>query len=151
VERPAAPSPAHVWNKVSKVWEDPRTLRELRAERWQEVKRQREADEFGSFVWDGSRFDADPVSIQRIQGAAQMALMSIGAGLARTFEWTLYDDSSRTLTAHEMVQVGLALGSHIDDQHRKARQLRRRIEAATTIGELDSITWNDPPETTGTP
>ena len=151
VARPEQPSRTHSWDRASKQWVDRRSLADRQDEAWARIKEARDETEFGSFVWDGSRFNANRVSVQRIQGAAQMALMSIGAGVARTFEWTLYDDTSRELTANEMVQVGLALGAHIDEAHRKARRLRRRIYAATTIAELDTITWNDPPTAVGQP
>ena len=50
------------------------------------------------------------------------------------------DNSTVSLNATELKQVGQALSSHIDACHVKARGLRTQINAAETEAELDLIT-----------
>jgi len=93
--------------------------------------------EFGGFTWDGSPFDSDAISQSRIQGAVQLAATAPGF----TIDWTLANNSVRNLSAADLANVGAALGMHVATQHAKARTLRSQIEAATTVAEVDAVTW----------
>lgn len=137
VNIPAKPSPNHVFDYALKQWVDPRTLDQIKAAQWELIKAARDAAEFSSFVWDGSEFDADALSQQRIIGAAQLAEINP----AFEIDWTLADNSVRTLNAAQMKSVGTALGAHVNAQHVKARGLRTQIENATTRAEVEAVTW----------
>lgn len=58
-----------------------------------------------------------------------------------TVDWTLANNSVRNLNAADLANVGAALGMHVAAQHAKARLLRSQIEAATTVAEVDAVTW----------
>lgn len=133
-----APGPHHVFDFAAKQWVDPRTLDQIKAAKWSALKAARDAAEFGGFTWDGSVFDSDLTSQSRIQGAVQLA------GLAPAsfgIDWTLADNSVRTLDAAQMTAVGEALGTHVLTQHTIGRGLRAALEAATTAAEVDAIAW----------
>lgn len=135
---PERPSPQHEFDWATHTWVDPRTLADLKAERWAAIKVARDAAEFGGFTWDGSAFDSDLTSQSRIQGAVQLSnLDPTGFSLV----WTLADNSTRTLNAVQMQQVGVALAQHVDTQHTKARTLRAQIEAATTAEQVAAVEW----------
>lgn len=131
------PSPHHIFDYATKLWVDPRTLQDFKSAKWQEIKLARDDAEFGGFDWNGSRFDSDAISQSRIQGAVQLAAMSP----AFTIEWTLADNSVRTLDAAGMAAVGAALGAHVAAQHTQARGLRVQIDAATSSAQLENINW----------
>lgn len=135
---PAQPSPQHVFDWDSHAWIDPRSLADLKAEKWVAIKAARNAAEFGGFTWDGSVFDSDLISQSRIQGATQLAGL---APMTFSLDWTLADNSVRTLNAMQMIAVGEALGAHVATQHSIGRSLRAAIEAATSAAELDAIAW----------
>lgn len=135
---PARPSSAHVFDYASKQWVDPRTLADFKAAKWAEIKKAREAAEFGGFTWDGSTFDSDAMSQSRIMGAVQLANLDPGFTIA----WTLADNSVRSLSASDMFAVGVALGQHVAAQHEKARTLRAQIEAATTTEQVAAVAWS---------
>ena len=101
------------------------------------IKQARSSAEFGGFTWDGSPFDSDAISQSRIQGALQLAAMAPGF----TIDWTLANNSVRNLSAADLANVGAALGMHVAAQHAKARLLRSQIEVATTVAEVDAVTW----------
>ena len=137
VSPPQKPSPHHTFDYTTKQWVDPRTLSDLQAAKWAQIKRDRDEAEFGGFTWDGSPFDSDAISQSRIQGAVQLAAMAPGF----TIDWTLANNSVRNLSAADLANVGAALVMHVAAQHDKARTLRSQIEAATTVAEVDAVTW----------
>ncbi len=54
VEMPAQPSPYHIFNYDIKQWIDPRTLDEIKAQKWAEIKVMRDQLEFGGFEFEGN-------------------------------------------------------------------------------------------------
>ena len=132
VEIPARPSAHHVFDWAAKAWIDPRSLQDFKVARWVEVRRERDVAEFGGFSWDGSRFDSDALSQQRIAGAVTLAMMN----LAFSIDWTLADNTVRTLNAADMIAVGVALGQHVNACHERARVLRGEIESALAAQTL---------------
>lgn len=139
--QPARPSEHHAWSWASKTWTDPRTLSDFKAAKWAQIKRAREAQEFDKFTWDGSDFDSDLTSQSRIQGAAQLATLAMLNSQPFSIDWTLYDNTVRTLDAADMIGVGQALGVHISTLHGLSRAKRDLIEAAATVEDLEAITW----------
>ena len=138
---PAQPSPHHVFDYTLKQWVDPRTLADLKAAKWLEIKQARNQAEFGGFTWEGSTFGSDLISQSRIQGAAQLATLALMNSQPFSIEWTLADNTVRTLSATDMLAVGTAMGVHISTQHALSRIKRNSIDAATTVDEVSLITW----------
>lgn len=136
---PAQPSASHAWNWAAKQWAY--DLTEGRAQAWSRIKSARESVEFGSFALGGNVFDGDSESQRRIQGAAQLATLAQATGQPFSIDWTLADNTQVTLTAAEMIGVGVALGQHINEAHGIARALRTQIDAANTPEELEAIQW----------
>lgn len=112
--------------------------------KWAEVKAARDAAEFGGFVWDGSTFDSDPASQSRIQGAAQLATLAQMAGEPFAIDWTLADNTVRTLSGADMLAAGVAMGQHVQAAHEAARALREAIDAAADADELAGVVWSNP-------
>jgi hypothetical protein len=119
------------------VWHDPRTLADLKAAQWELIKQARSNAEYAGFTWDGSVFDSDAISQNRITGAVTLAQLSPGF----TIDWTLADNSVRTLNQADMIAVGVALGQHVQTQFTKAQALRVAIEAATTPEDVAAVVW----------
>lgn len=135
VKYPEKPSAAHVFNFASRVWE--LDLTEARAIAWDRIKRDRSAEEFGTFTWSTHTFQCDETSQRRIQGAVQLAQLDS----TTTLDWTLADNSVQTFNATELQQIGQALAAHVNACHVKSRTKRGEIDAANTEAELDAITW----------
>ena len=135
VEIPVKPSAHHVFDWAAKAWLDPRSLQDLKDARWAEVRRERDSAEFDGFSWDGSRFDSDALSQQRITGAVTLAMMNS----AFSIDWTLADNTVRTLDAADMIAVGSALGQHVNACHERARVLRGEIDGATDLEEIRPV------------
>jgi len=135
VQYPEKPSEAHVFNFTSYAWE--LDLTEAKSLAWKRIKRDRNAEEFSTFEWNSHTFQCDERSQSRIVSAVQRAQLDS----TLTMVWTLDDNSTVSLNATELKQVGQALSSHIDACHVKARSKRLQINAATTEAEIDAITW----------
>jgi hypothetical protein len=119
------------------VWHDPRTLADHKAAQWELIKQARSQAEYAGFTWDGSTFDSDALSQNRITGAVTLAQMS------PTFviNWILADNTTRPLNPADMIATGVALGVHVQTQFAKAQGLRLQIDAASTPGQVAAVVW----------
>lgn len=124
------PSPHHTFDYTTKQWIDPRTLDEIKAQRWTEIKSGRDSLEFGGFEFEGGVYDSDQVSQGRIMGAA-------AAGLDQV--WTLADNSTVELTAMQLQQLYAALQAHIASVHERGRIARQLIFDAETKEQVEAI------------
>lgn len=131
------PHPWMVWDTIQIQWVDPRNLAALKDAKWEEIKAARATAEYGGFTWDGSTFDSDLASQQKIMGAAQLASLNA----AYEVDWTLADNTVRHLNAIQMTAVGTALGDHVNTQYVHARTLRQQIADAQTSEAVSAITW----------
>jgi hypothetical protein len=137
VEKSRQPSPYHLFNYTTKQWQDPRTLDDLKAAQWTAIKQARSAAEYSGFTWDGSTFDSDAISQNRITGAVALAQMSSTFSIG----WVLADNTVRTLNQSDMLAVGAALGAHVAAVFAKGVLLREVIAAAGTPAEIEAIAW----------
>lgn len=143
IEKPARPQPWDTWDPTTKTWIDARALDQVKAEQWEAVKAGRDATIFSTLTWDGSVFQVDDDSQQRIQGAVQLARLAQSAGQNDwAISWTLADNSVRQLSITDMVNLGLALGTFVQSNWNKATSLRDQINAAQTAAEVEAIAWS---------
>lgn len=135
---PQPPFEGAAYDIQAQQWVDNRSLPTVKLQRWESIKAERSRREYAGFTWDGSVFDSDPVSQSRIQGAVQLAGLD---PVAFSIDWTLADNTVRTLSGADMVAVGVMLAQHVNGLHVIARGLRAQIESATTIAEVESVVW----------
>jgi len=126
-----------MWKMPERVLIDNRSLEDAKVDQWTKVKAARNLADAQGFTWDGSTFDSDLTSQSRIAGAVQLAMMSP----AFEIEWTLKDNTMRTLDATEMMQVGAALGVHVSTLFAQGATLRQAILNATTVEEVLAVNW----------
>ena len=125
-----APTEYHQFNYTSKEWFDPRPLDEIKAQKWVEIKSQRDRLEFGGFEFDGNIYDSDQVSQGRIMGAAAAVVDQL---------WTLANNSTVELSASQLQQLYVALQVHVASVHERGRIARVAIETASTKEEVERI------------
>lgn len=130
VEMPAQPSPHFIFDYEVKQWIDPRSLDEIKAQKWTEIKSERDRLEFGGFEFDGNIYDSDQVSQGRITGAAS-------AGIDQT--WTLADNTTVELSASQLQQLYAALQAHIASAHERGRIARQLIFDAETKEQVEAV------------
>ncbi|WP_336023501.1 DUF4376 domain-containing protein [Acinetobacter lwoffii] len=130
VDIPPQPSNGMVFDYTIKQWIDPRTLDEIKAQKWAEIKAQRDQLEFGSFEFESNIYDSDQVSQSRIMGAA-------AAGIDQV--WTLRDNTTVNLTASQLQQLYAALQAHIASVHERGRIARQLIFEAETKEQVEAV------------
>lgn len=124
------PSKHHTFDYRAKQWVDLRSLDEIKAQKWTEIKKQRNQLEFGGFEFEGNIYDSDQVSQGRIMGAA-------AAGVDQT--WTLANNTTVDLTALQLQQLYAALQTHTAGAHERGRIARQLIFEAETKDQVESI------------
>ena len=137
VALPDKPGVHHKFDYPSKTWVDPRTLEEHKTAQWALIKAARNEAEFGGLAWDGSTFDSDQVSQARIQGAVLLATNNPNF----VVDWTLADNTVRSLTTDDLNAISQALGEHVALQHSRARNARALLDQATSLSEVQSISF----------
>ena len=130
IDLPKRPSLFHCFDYTTRHWVDQRSLDDLKAQKWGEVKSHRDQLEFGGFNFDGNIYDSDQVSQGRIMGAAS-------AGIEQT--WTLADNTTVALSALQLQQLYAALQAHIASVHARGRIARQLIFEAETEEEVGAI------------
>lgn len=114
----------------------------LKEQAWQTIKTKRDQLEQTGAPYLGKILDSDEKSVTRISIAVQAAQAAISAGNADfTLNWTMQDNTVLTMTAQQVCGMAVALAQHSDGLHKIARDLRAKIEAATSAEELDTIKW----------
>lgn len=136
--RPSLPSR---WDNAQMQWVSVLTLDNLKAEKWESIKLERETRETGTFQWNGHTIDADKA---RINGAALSVMIAQAAGYAHSDVWTLADNSKIPVTGQDILAMGLALAAHVSACRARARTLRELIEATTTTEQVVALTWETP-------
>ena len=124
------PSKFHAFDYNTKQWIDQRTLDEIKDQKWAQIKQQRNAMEFGGFVYNGNTYDSDQVSQGRITGAAAAGVDQI---------WTLADNTTVEFTALQLQQLYAALQTHIAGAHERGRIARQLIFEAETKEQVEAI------------
>ena len=125
------PSENHIFNYDLKDWIDPRTLDEIKTQKWNEIKAERDQLEFGGFEYKGDVYDSDQVSQGRIMGAAI-------AGVDQT--WTLANNTTVDLTGEELKELYAELQRHVASVHERGRVARYKIDVATTPQDIEAVT-----------
>ena len=141
--KPPSPGASFIWDTQSKEWRDPRTLDDLKAAKWEEIRAAREAAKTAPLMdTPFGTFDTDKAGVENITWALQglNAAAQIGAA-PDTIRWTLADNSVIDLTRLQLDQVGLLLMQRGNTAHEKARALRDQINAATTREAVEAIVW----------
>lgn len=118
-----------------------RTLEQAKADKREQMNSIRDNLEQSGFPYLNKIIDSNPVSVQRITVAVQAAQAAIGAGQPFAIVWTCQDNSILTLDAEGMMGMPVALAMFANGLHETARQKKDLIDAATTLEEVEAVTW----------
>lgn len=141
MERPPQPTIDHFWDGSINGWRETRTVDSAKAAKKTKILEWRNDYEYSWFMWGALKFNADKDAQMRLQGALQLANMSIASNTNLAIDWTLYNGTVVTLTAPDFIAISQALASHVMSAHSIARTLLAQAEAATTLPEVDAVSW----------
>lgn len=119
-----------------------RTLEQVKADRREQMNSKRDNLEQSGFPYLNKIIDSNPVSVQRITVAVQAAQAALGAGQPFAIVWTTQDNSTLELDAVGMMGMPVALAMFANSLHETARAKKDLIDAATTIAEVEAVTWD---------
>lgn len=126
------PTEFHIMDKAKRLWIDPRPIDHFRTVKWEAIKVERDALEFGGFMYKSGRYDSDQVSQGRIMGAVMAQVDQV---------WTLANNTTVDLTASQLMQLYQALQMHVAVAHERGRIAREAIQAATTKEQIEAIVF----------
>lgn len=113
-----------------------KTLDELKADKINEFKNIRDAEEVKPIAYNGNLFDFDDKARDRINSAI-IALDITG----QSIEWTTADNTNVLVTANDLRGVVANVAVRSNELHVKYRELKEQVEACTTKEELENISW----------
>lgn len=114
------------------------TLTELQDQAWLRIKAERDRREQAGTPYLGKVLDSDEKSVTRISIAVQAAQAAISAGTAFNLDWTMQDNTVMTMTAAQVVGMGVALATHSNGLHLAARAVHEKILAATDAAGVEA-------------
>ncbi|MEQ1137443.1 DUF4376 domain-containing protein [Acinetobacter seifertii] len=132
VHIPTQPSPYHFFDYETKKWVDNRSLEDVKRLKWEHIKQQRDQFEFGGFEFENNVFDSDSNSQLRIATAALLGV---------SVEWTLKDNKVVRLSPDQLISLKNTLALHISSAHERGRIARLKIEASSSVEEIELITF----------
>lgn len=124
---------------------EPISIEECKANRIMELKVCRNnAESATPFVYDGSGFDYDSLSRERIDAAVSASTIAALAGTATNTvvaTWTLADNTTRDMTIGDWLAFRQAEVARSAACHSKYNTLKTRVTASTTVEEVNAINW----------
>lgn len=112
------------------------TLDESKASKIAELKAIRDAQEVADIQVNGYLYDYDEKARERIN-AAIIALDLTGG----TITWTLADNTDKEVSANDLRYVIAMVAQRSNVLHVKYRELKERVENATTKEQVEAISW----------
>ena len=114
------------------------SIEEVKETKISELKAERDAREEAPVEYKEKLWDFDTKSRDRINAAAT-ALEVSGV---ESITWTSYDDSSLELSVIDLKSIVATAALRGDYLHKRYRELRDLVNSATTIEEVQLISWS---------
>lgn len=102
----------------------------IREQKWEQIKKERDAFEFGTFEYNGFVCDCDAISASRIMGA-MLANVDV--------VWKTADNQLVTLTATQVKELYSAMVLNTQEAHERGRVAKGKIDAANTITKINNV------------
>ena len=116
-----------------------RTLDEVKADKVQSLKTERDSKEVEPITYNGNSYDYDDKARERIN-AAIIALDVQGADAS--IDWTTADNADVKVTANGLRAVVASVARRSNTLHIAYREAKDKVEQATTVAEVEAITLN---------
>lgn len=104
-----------------------------------ELKAERDSKEVEPITYNGNRYDYDDKARERIN-AAIIALDVQGADAS--IDWTTADNADVKVTANDLRMVIAMVAQRSNALHVAYRAAKDKVEAATTVTEIEAVTLN---------
>ena len=125
--------------KGAKLAAPERTLDEVKTDKVQNLKAERDAREVEPISYNGNSYDYDDKARERINAAIIALEVLEVAGASPTLTWTTADNKDVKVTASDLRGIIAQVALRSDKLHTAYRKAKERVGAATTKEELDTI------------
>ena len=137
VESALPPGTYRLTNGVIDAYTPTPDIEAEKATKWELMKLARSAALDAPMATPYGTFDCDAASRKNITDAVLMSQFATPFSI----DYTLADNTTATLDAAAMANVGLLLAQKVQNAYAIGRTLRAAIEAAPTVEALEQITW----------
>lgn len=108
-----------------------------------ELKAERDSKEVEPIIYNGNSYDYDDKSRERINAAIiALDVQTAQAKATASIDWTTADNQDVKVTANDLRCVIAAVAQRSNALHVAYRAAKDKVEAATTIAEVDAVTLN---------
>lgn len=114
-----------------------RTLDEVKADKVQSLKAERDSKEVEPITYNGNSYDYDDKARERIN-AAIIALDVQGADAS--IDWTTADNADVRVTANDLRMVIASVAKRSNALHVAYRAAKDKVEQAATVAEVEAVT-----------
>lgn len=114
-----------------------RTLAEVKADKVQRLKAERDSKEVEPITYNGNSYDYDDKARERIN-AAIIALDVQGADAS--IDWTTADNADVKVTANDLRMVIASVAKRSNALHVAYRAAKDKVEQAATVAEVEAVT-----------
>ena len=106
-----------------------------------ELNNMRDQKIAAGFLFMEKRFDSDAQSVQKINGAATMALIAKTENQPFSMNWTTKDNSEVSLNADQMIGLGVHCAAYIDRLHHQCVTIKEELMALSSLKEIAELVW----------
>ena len=127
--------PCYDWTQLREAYTDVEPLEHAKARYIAAAKAYRDEQEVAAITYNGNDYDYDDKARERLKVARQ-ALADLGA---ESINWTTANDKDVTLTVTDFAAINILAATRSNTLHVAYRTTKEKLEAATTIEEINNI------------
>lgn len=113
-----------------------RTLEEVKADKVQSLKAERDSKEVEPITYNGNSYDYDDKARERINAAIIALDVSKGQ-----IAWTTADNTEVMVNADDLRMIIAAVAVRSNALHTAYRAAKEKVEAATTAADVEAVTF----------
>lgn len=118
-----------------------RTLDEVKAAKVQNLKAERDNKEVEPIEYGGNLYDYDDKARERINAAIiALDVQTAQTKAVASIDWTTADNADISVTADDLRCVIASVAQRSNALHIAYREAKDKVEAATTVAEVEAIT-----------
>lgn len=118
-----------------------RTLDEVKADKVQRLKAERNAREVEPIAYNGNSYDYDDKARERINAAIiALDVQTAQAKAVASLDWTTADNADVSVTADDLRCVIASVAQRSNALHIAYRVAKENVEQATTVADVEAVT-----------
>lgn len=118
-----------------------RTLDEVKADKVQRLKAERDAREVEPITYNGNSYDYDDKARERINAAIiALDVQTAQAKAVASLDWTTADNADVSVTADDLRCVIASVAQRSNALHIAYRVAKENVEQATTVADVEAVT-----------